>query len=167
MTSLVGKRSSKHFFGASLKSPARRRQLVLTDFPRILLIDVERMAQIGEIEWSSGLSVHTKGPNLLEIQTVQLDLFHPLVVCVFIYFQLCFALTEWEDTSFWNLGGAPSSFQWWLGEVGQGHHQTAEKRIRRRWLVHERGRKKFVNRIEQERAESRERINLFCCCCML
>ncbi|ELR17338.1 serine/threonineprotein kinase [Acanthamoeba castellanii str. Neff] len=56
---------SKHFFGAT-KSP-KKRQLILTDFPRLFYVDIDRMAQAGEIEWRSDLRVEARHDNIFEI----------------------------------------------------------------------------------------------------
>jgi 3-phosphoinositide dependent protein kinase-1 len=65
-TALVSKKNSFAFF-----SPAHKRQLILTDFPRLFYVDPERMAQKGEVEWSLELKVEVKSDTAFEIKTPQ------------------------------------------------------------------------------------------------
>jgi hypothetical protein len=82
---------SKHFFGAT-KSP-KKRQLILTDFPRLFYVDIDRMAQAGEIEWRSDLRVEARHDNIFEITSVRatsVTLFIHIFICIVIYYlSLC------------------------------------------------------------------------------
>lgn len=49
---------------------ARKLQLILTSFPRLFFVDVEKMAQMGEIPWSSDLTVDVKSERFFEIHSV-------------------------------------------------------------------------------------------------
>lgn len=61
---------SKHFFGAT-KSP-KKRQLILTDFPRLFYVDIDKMAQLGEIEWRPDMQVESRNENIFVINSVPL-----------------------------------------------------------------------------------------------
>lgn len=60
---------SKHFFGAT-KSP-KKCQLILTDFPRLFYVDIDKMAQLGEIEWRPDMLVESKNEDHFEITSVR------------------------------------------------------------------------------------------------
>jgi 3-phosphoinositide dependent protein kinase-1 len=51
------------------KMTSKKRQLILTDFPRIFYVDPERMVQMGEIPWSEGLWVQVKNDRKFIVHT--------------------------------------------------------------------------------------------------
>lgn len=54
---------------------AKRRQLILTDLPRLIYIDDEKMIQKGEIPWSDSLRPEFKNKRNFFVHTVKLSFF--------------------------------------------------------------------------------------------
>jgi hypothetical protein len=50
----------------------RKRQLCLTDYPRLIYIDHEKMQQKGEIAWSSKISVKCQNEKRFSIKVVNI-----------------------------------------------------------------------------------------------
>ena len=57
---------------------AVKRQLILTDTPRIIYVDPQKMTVKGEIPWNSEISVDVKGARHFNITVVRFLLFHNL-----------------------------------------------------------------------------------------
>jgi len=53
----------------------KKRQLILTDFPRFVAVDIGSMAITGEIQWSSNLSATVKGPTEFVVKSNQKEEF--------------------------------------------------------------------------------------------
>ena len=49
----------------------RKRQLIITDYPRIIYIDIEKMQQKGEIPWSSKIVIKCQNEKRFSVKVVK------------------------------------------------------------------------------------------------
>ena len=68
---------------------SKRRQLILTDAPRLFYIDPNSLAVMGEIPWSKDLKPQYRTQRLFFVHTVR-QLFSKLVYTVLILFAVPF-----------------------------------------------------------------------------